>query len=107
MEWTACRRFSRTTRTIAAPGSSTWSSSPAGIDRDRLITVLEDQGIQSRPYLPCIHLQTYMRERYGFREWMFPVAEETSRKTLALPFHSAIDPEDQERVVDALRSAIA
>jgi dTDP-4-amino-4,6-dideoxygalactose transaminase len=48
-----------------------------------------------------------MRERYGFREWMFPVAEETSRKTLALPFHSAIDPEDQERVVDALRSAIA
>ena len=79
----------------------------SGIDRDRVITVLEDQGIQSRPYLPCIHLQTYMRERYGFREWMFPVAEETSRKTLALPFHSAIDPEDQERVVDALRSAIA
>jgi perosamine synthetase len=79
----------------------------SGIDRDRLIAVLEDQGIQSRPYLPCIHLQQYMRERYGFREWMFPVAEEASRKTLALPFYSGIDPEDQERVVDALRSAIA
>jgi dTDP-4-amino-4,6-dideoxygalactose transaminase len=48
-----------------------------------------------------------MRERYGFREWMFPVAEEASRKTLALPFYSGIDPEDQERVVDALRNAIA
>jgi perosamine synthetase len=79
----------------------------SGIDRDRVIRVLEDQGIQSRPYLPCIHLQTYMRKRFGFREWMFPVAEDTSRKTLALPFYSAIDPEDQERVVDALRSAIA
>lgn len=79
----------------------------SGIDRDAVIRTLEDQGIQSRPYLPCVHLQTYMRERYGFREWMFPVAEETSRKTLALPFYSAIDPEDQERVVDALRSAIA
>jgi len=79
----------------------------SGIDRDRVIATLEDQGIQSRPYLPCIHLQRYMRERYGFREWMFPVAEETSRKTLALPFYSGIDPEDQDRVVDALRSAIA
>lgn len=79
----------------------------SGIDRDRVIRVLEDQGIQSRPYVPCIHLQQYMRERFGFREWMFPVAEETSRKTLALPFYSGIDPEDQERVVDALRTAIA
>jgi dTDP-4-amino-4,6-dideoxygalactose transaminase len=79
----------------------------SGIDRDQVIRVLEDQGIQSRPYLPCIHLQQYMRERYGFKEWMFPVAEETSRKTLALPFYSAIEPEDQERVVDALRNAVA
>jgi perosamine synthetase len=79
----------------------------SGIDRKRVIAMLEDQGIQARPYLPCIHLQQYMRERYGFREWMFPVAEETSRKTLALPFFSGIEPEDQERVVEALRSAIA
>jgi perosamine synthetase len=79
----------------------------SGIDRDRVIAALDDQGIQSRPYLPCIHLQQYMRERYGFREWTLPVAEETSRKTLALPFYSGIDPEDQERVVDALRIAIA
>jgi perosamine synthetase len=79
----------------------------AGIDRNRVIAVLEDQGIQTRPYLPCIHLQKYMREQFGFREWMFPVAEEASRKTLALPFHSAIEAEDQERVVEALRSALA
>jgi perosamine synthetase len=79
----------------------------SGIDRGRVIAALEDQGIQTRPYLPCIHLQRYMREQYGFREWMFPVAEETSRKTLALPFYSAIEAEDQERVVDGLRSALA
>ena len=30
----------------------------------------------ARAYLPCIHLQAYMRERYGFREGLFPVAEE-------------------------------
>ena len=79
----------------------------SGTKRDRVISRLEEQGIQTRPYLPCVHLQTYMREDHGFREWMFPVAEETSRHTLALPFFSAIEPEDQERVVDALRQAIA
>ena len=79
----------------------------SGIRRDRVIAYLEDQGIQTRPYLPCIHLQRYMREQFGFHEWMFPVAEETSRHTLALPFYSAIEPDDQERVVEALRSALA
>jgi len=79
----------------------------SGISRDRVIAYLEDQGIQTRPYLPCIHLQRYMREQFGFHEWMFPVAEETSRHTLALPFYSAIEPDDQERVVEALRSALA
>jgi len=78
-----------------------------GIKRDRVIERLEEQGIQSRPYVPCIHLQRYMREDYGFREWMFPVAEDTSRRTLALPFYSTIDREDQERVVEAIRNAIA
>ena len=27
---------------------------------------LADQGIATAPYLPSIHLQSYMRERYGF-----------------------------------------
>src|SRR5204863_3128304 len=68
----------------------------AGVDRNGVIAALEEQGIQSRPYLPCIHLQRYMREEHGFREGMFPVAEETSRHTLALPFSSSIGARDQE-----------
>ncbi len=79
----------------------------SGISRDRVIAYLEDQGIQTRPYLPCIHLQKYMREQFGFHEWMFPAAEETSRHTLALPFYTGIEADDQERVVDALRNAVA
>jgi dTDP-4-amino-4,6-dideoxygalactose transaminase len=79
----------------------------SGIDRSRVISYLEEHGIQTRPYLPCIHLQRYMREQFGFHEWMFPVAEDTSRHTLALPFFTAIESEDQERVVETLRSALA
>jgi perosamine synthetase len=77
-----------------------------GVDRNGVIARLAEQGVASAPYLPCIHTQGYMRERYGFREGMFTVAEETSRRTLALPFFTLIDRDDQEYVVEALRTAI-
>ena len=47
-----------------------------------------------------------MREQYGFREGMFPVAEDTCSRTLALPSYSQIDPADQERVVEALQASL-
>jgi perosamine synthetase len=56
--------------------------------------------------LPSIHLQPYYRERFGFRDGMLPVAEDVSSRTLALPFHSRLPAEDQERVVDALVRAL-
>jgi dTDP-4-amino-4,6-dideoxygalactose transaminase len=48
-----------------------------------------------------------MRELYGFSEGMLPVSEDCSRRTMALPFHARLDREDQERVVEALRTALA
>jgi perosamine synthetase len=77
-----------------------------GLDRDRVLAHLRAAGIQTAEYVPCVHLQPYMRERYGFREGMFPVAEDAARRTFALPFFTAIEPEDQERVVEVLRAAI-
>ncbi len=79
---------------------------PEDVDREAVVAALESEGIASSRYLPCIHLQSYMRERYGFQEGMFPVAEAASRRTLALPFHARIDEGDQTRVAAALRSAL-
>ncbi|MGI9110752.1 MAG: DegT/DnrJ/EryC1/StrS family aminotransferase [Gaiellaceae bacterium] len=78
-----------------------------GTDRERVIAELERQGIATSRYLPSIHLQAYMRERYGFSEGLCPVSEDLSQRTLALPFFAQIDAEDQERVAEALRSALA
>jgi len=77
-----------------------------GVDRDRVIDELGRRGVHSRPYLPCIHLQGYMRERYGFGEGLFPAAEDASRRTLALPFFAKLEQADQEYVVDALRDVL-
>jgi perosamine synthetase len=76
------------------------------VDREHVIAELERQGIATSRYLPSIHLQSYMRERYGFREGLCPVSEELSRRTLALPFFTAIAAEDQERVAQALAAAL-
>ena len=76
------------------------------VDRDQVLAELRAAGVASKVYLPSIHLQPYMRERFGFREGMFPASEEASRRLLALPFHTGLEAEDQERVVEALRSAI-
>jgi perosamine synthetase len=76
------------------------------VDRERVIAELDAEGIPTSRYLPSIHLQPYMRERFGFREGMLPSSEEASRRLLSLPFHSGISGEDQERVVEALADAL-
>ncbi len=77
------------------------------IDRDRVIEELAADGIEAGHYVPCVHLQPYMRENYGFTDGVCPVAEEASRRTLALPFFTEIERDDQEHVVEALSAAIA
>ena len=77
------------------------------IDRDAVLERLAADGVEAGHYVPCVHLQPYMRERYGFREGICPVAEDAASRTLALPFFPQLEAEDQERVVEALRAAIS
>jgi dTDP-4-amino-4,6-dideoxygalactose transaminase len=78
-----------------------------GVDRTHVASQLADEGIECGEYLPCIHLQPYMREAYGFGEGLCPVAEDASRRTLALPFFPGLERADQERVAEALAGALA
>jgi perosamine synthetase len=80
---------------------------PPGVDHGGLLERLGAEGVEAGHYVPCVHLQPYMRERYGFGEGMCPVAEDAGARSVALPFFPAIEPGDQERVVEALRSALA
>jgi len=79
---------------------------PAEADREAVIGTLDARGVQTARYLPCIHLQSYMQERYGFRAGLCPVAEDLSSRTLALPFHALLDEDDQVHVAETLREAL-
>jgi perosamine synthetase len=79
---------------------------PDNAARERVIAHFERDEIGFNRYLPSIHLQPYLRERYGFREGMCPVSEDLSSRTLALPFFTALEREAQERVAEALAAAL-
>ncbi len=78
-----------------------------GIDRDAVIDRLAERGIASKAYLPCIHLQPYFRERFGFKGGEFPVAERASRRSLALPFYTTMPESQVDRVCSALADALS
>jgi len=75
---------------------------PAGTDRDATIRALRELGVQSKPYLPAIHLMSFYRERYGHRPGEFPVAEEVAARSIALPFFPELSDAQVGRVAEAL-----
>jgi perosamine synthetase len=80
---------------------------PRGVDRDGAVRALRARGVDSKPYLPAIHLLSFYRERFGHREGEFPVCEDVASRSLALPFFPELTDGQVERVVEALRAALA
>lgn len=79
---------------------------PDGRDRDDTIRALYERGIQSKPYLPAIHLMSFYRERFGHREGEFPVCEAVSARSVALPFFPQLTEGQVAEVAQALRDVL-
>ncbi|MBP7177101.1 MAG: DegT/DnrJ/EryC1/StrS family aminotransferase [Thermoclostridium sp.] len=73
-----------------------------GIDRDKVMDLLGERGIDSKPYFSPIHLQAFMRKAFGFQEGDFPVTERIAKSTLSLPFYTDMQPFEVDAVCDAL-----
>jgi perosamine synthetase len=80
---------------------------PPGVDRDAAVEAMGERGVETKPYLPAIHLMSFYRERFGHREGEFPVCEDVASRSLALPFFGEIAQGEVEQVVGALREVIA
>jgi perosamine synthetase len=79
---------------------------PRGVDRDATMRALRERGVDSKPYMPAIHLMTFYRERFGHRPGEFPVAEDVAARSLALPFFPAMTEGQVARVADALAEVV-
>jgi perosamine synthetase len=92
--------------TLPAPGPRSWFvyvvQLPPSVDRDATIVKLGEMGIETKPYLPAIHLMSFYKEKFGWKEGQFPVCEDVSRRSLALPFFPAMTESQIQRVAEAL-----
>ena len=79
---------------------------PQGVDRDDTVRALAAAGIQSKPYLPAIHLMSFYRERFGHRPGEFPVCEDVAARSLALPFFPQMSEGQVARVAESLSAAL-
>ncbi|HEV7941168.1 MAG TPA: DegT/DnrJ/EryC1/StrS aminotransferase family protein [Solirubrobacteraceae bacterium] len=79
---------------------------PHGVDRDGTVRELAARGIQSKPYLPAIHLMSFYRERFGHREGEFPVCEDVAARSLALPFFPQMSEGQVQRVAAQLAGVL-
>ncbi len=76
-------------------------------DRDAVLAGLQARGIGCSNYFPPIHLQPYMRERFGYSQGAFPVCERLAERTIALPFHTNLRTEEVEFVCRNLLELLA
>ncbi len=80
---------------------------PPGIDRDATVTAMREHGIDSKPYLPAIHLLSFYRERFGHSEGEFPVCEDVAARSLALPFFPELTEGQVARVAATVREVLS
>jgi perosamine synthetase len=79
---------------------------PRSADRDTVIKELATEGVQSKPYLPAIHLLRFYRERFGHKPGDFPVCEDIAARSIALPFFVGMEEWQVRCVADVLREAV-
>jgi perosamine synthetase len=75
-------------------------------ERDRIIAGMRNHEVGAADYFPCIHLQPFYREMFGFKDGDFPIAESVSQRTIALPFFNSLPAREIELVAQTLELMI-
>ncbi|MDP1691938.1 MAG: DegT/DnrJ/EryC1/StrS family aminotransferase [Burkholderiaceae bacterium] len=78
-----------------------------GIDRDTFIERLFAAGVGCSVHYIPLHLHPYWRERYALDAAMFPHSQKAYERMLSLPLYTRMTAADVQRVVDAVRAALA
>ena len=71
-------------------------------ERNRILQGMRRHEVGCSNYFPCIHLQPFYKQRFGYQKGDFPVAESISERTLALPFYNRLDETQIELICHTL-----
>jgi dTDP-4-amino-4,6-dideoxygalactose transaminase len=67
-------------------------------DREKFMEFLKSKGIQTSIHYPPIHLFSYYRNKFGFKEGMLPITEHIGKNEVTLPLHPLLKKEDIEYI---------
>ncbi|NQS92005.1 MAG: DegT/DnrJ/EryC1/StrS family aminotransferase, partial [Chloroflexi bacterium] len=81
-------------RITAAPG------------RNRVMELLKEADIPSRPYFTPIHLQPFYRDKFGYKPGDYPETEAAGNQCLALPFSSVMTEDQVDHVSKILKTIL-
>jgi dTDP-4-amino-4,6-dideoxygalactose transaminase len=96
---------------VAEGNTSIWACYvirlPKGTDRDAFANALKAQGVPTAIYYAkSMHMQTAYKD-YPVADGGLPVCEALSADVISLPVHAYLDEETQDRVIKAVRDALA
>lgn len=77
------------------------------VARDRVVASLKEAGVGTSVHYPrAVPLMTYYRDKYGYREGQFPVAEWLAEQTISLPVGPHLKEGDALRIAEAFKEAV-
>lgn len=77
------------------------------LNRNEFIEELKNVGVYTSVHFIPVHLHPYYREKFGFKEGDFPVAEDTYKRIISLPLHPKLSLEDVKYVTQNIKDIIA
>lgn len=75
--------------------------------RDAIISKLQEYGIGIAVNYRAIHLLTYFKNKYGFKNGMYPVAENIGASTITLPMYPKLTIDEIDYITSSVREAIS
>lgn len=76
------------------------------VDRDNFIQLMADKGIGCSVHFIPLHVHPYWRDAYSLKPQDFPNALQCYQTAVSLPLYTKMTPDDQERVISAIREIL-
>lgn len=74
--------------------------------RDKILEYINKHGVGAVINYPAIHLFSYYRKRFGYKEGMFPNAELIAEREISLPLYSKLTKKEINYIIDIVKKAV-
>lgn len=74
--------------------------------RDKILEYINNHGVGAVINYPAIHLFSFYRKRFGYKEGMFPNAEMIAKREISLPLYPKLTNQEIQYVIDVVSEAV-